>query len=205
MGALANHYGPMTPLTSSIIRRALLSLTVLSLTSCGLLIEGVIITINRARELPEGKVLAGEGFILRCPGEFLRANRGEPTAGGITLRTEGSDRLYFVTPFKTSSARTTEQALAEWNQRPQMHHRQVTIMRQTRTMFAGLPATRAIIDFPHPNQGSIAVLLVVKRSNDFLILATGGSYYLEHSKEAMLAALEENMVKLQRNLTLTRK
>jgi len=135
----------------------------------------------------------------------LRANHGEPTAGGITLREEYSDSLYFVTPFKTSSARTTEQALAEWNQRPLMHHRQVTVMRQTRTMFAGLTATRAIIDLPHPNEGSIAVMLVVKRSNDFLILTTGGSYYREHGKESMLAVLEKNMVKLQRNLTLTRK
>jgi len=86
-----------------------------------------------------------------------------------------------------------------------MHHRQVTVMRQTRTMFAGLTATRAIIDLPHPNEGSIAVMLVVKRSNDFLILTTGGSYYREHGKESMLAVLEKNMVKLQRNLTLTRK
>ncbi len=72
-------------------------------------------------------------------------------------------------------------------------------------MFAGLPATSAIIDFPHPNQGSIAVILVVKRSNDFLILTTGGSYHQVHSKETMLALLEENMAQLQRNLTLTRK
>jgi len=47
----------MTPLTSSIIRRVLLSFTLLSLTSCGLLIEGVVITIIRARELPVGKAL----------------------------------------------------------------------------------------------------------------------------------------------------
>lgn len=199
----------MTPLFSSAVRRLLLLGTTLSLTSCGLLVEAIVLESRRARAVPAGKALTGDGFVLSSPVEGYYPSRGEPTRGGVTLRnTDYPDDVYFVAPLKTSTARTADEALAEWNQRPAMHGQQAVVLRQSHTTFAGLPATRAVVDFPDPDriQSSVTILLVVQRSHDFLVLACGGFYnWNTPTREDMLERSEKGLLKLQGNLTLTRR
>lgn len=200
----------MTLSLKSMPSRLLLAGAVLTLSSCGLLIEGIVITVQRACEVPVGKVLSGDGFTLRCPEECLHASRNIPTTGGVTLRPDWSslemEEAYFVTPFRTTTARTPEEALAEWNRRtPQLRQAPPAVLRQHRTTFAGLPATRSIMHFPAGSRGQYVAMLVVRRSTDFLILASGGPYQIQENKANTLARHEAQLDTLQLNTSITRK
>jgi len=203
----ASSLGPMTTLLSSLVRRLILLGGVFSLTSCGLVFEAIGITARRSREIPIGTVLTGDGFSLRCPEDGLYPTRNLPTTGGVTLRSTMSDFpvTSFVTPFRSLTARSTDQALQEWNQRVIRNRQSLVVLQQSHTTYGGMPATRAVINFPQKQAGHIAAMLVVRRSNDFLIIANGRPYYTQPGMEGTISICEKELSTLQHHTSITQR
>lgn len=178
-----------------------------TLTSCSLLFDAADITMRRSREVAEGTVIAGDGFTVGCPARGLYPAKDVPTRGGVVFRPVeplADGEVFFVTPFQSSSAQTSDQALVEWNSRTAKKGRVLAVIRQQKTTFAGLPATRAVMNITENRRDQIAVFLVVKRASDFLILARGDVCNHPTLINRTIERCESGLASLQRKTSLVR-
>lgn len=191
------------------MKGALLSLVgLVSLTGCSLFFEAADIANRRSKEVPEGGVLTGAGFSVRAPADYLYPTYNVPTRGGVTLRptsTEFEGYVWFVTPFSASSAQTTDQALNEWNKRTAMHGVQAQVMERNQATVFGKEATRAVVDVHRGSVGDVAAMVVVKRMNDFLILARGDRYYVLERRGHTIGLCKAGLDKLIQSTSLTQR
>ena len=157
-----------------------LCLPLFALNSCSLMFEAATITRNRAREVAPGESIAGEGFAVQVPEKGLYAERDDPEKGGVCFRPVDTWRdglVYSVSPFRSTTARTPEEALDEWYRRPALRGRQFQTSGRSPASFAGLKGTQAIVTIPMDERGGlIGATLVLWRGNDFLILTRGDLY-----------------------------
>lgn len=179
---------------NTLTQRRLLTLAlaglVLPLSSCSLLVEAVVITARRSKEVRNGTPVQGDGFVVVCPGDSLYPTKDIPTQGGVTFRSTSpmSDGdAYFVTPFKTATASTPEQALLEWNRRPRQ---KMEVLKQEKSVFRGLPAVTALVHFPNGERGSVASMTVVKRGTDYLVMARGAAYDFQSDRQNTIHYVE---------------
>lgn len=148
----------------------------LPLSSCSLLVEAVVITARQSKEVRNGTPVQGDGFVVICPEDYLYPTQDIPTQGGVTFRPTSpmnDGDAYFVTPFKTATASTPEQALLEWNLRPRQ---KIEILKLKKSVFRGLPAVTALVHLSNGERGSVASMTVVKRATDYLVIARGAAY-----------------------------
>ena len=179
------------------------------LSGCSLVGDAVDITSRRSKELKAGMVVSGKGFSIVAPEPGLFPKTNFPTSGGITLRPIEpmlDGKVFFVAPFDNQSLDPST-ALDRWNQIPE-RQRGVTVSASNRrnTVFQGLPAHEAVVDVPRTSSsGSVALVLVIKRGADFLILHSGENYYTQRMKGRRLEACRRAMAKLKTATTITRR
>ncbi|MFN0075342.1 MAG: hypothetical protein ACKVY0_02595 [Prosthecobacter sp.] len=181
-------------------------LALVCLTGCSLFFEAADITHRRSKALPEGGVVIGDRFSVRAPAGGLYPTQNIPTSGGVTLRpTEPAfdGYVYFVTPFSSPSAQTADQAFDEWNRRPGFQGVQVNVIERKSTTVFGKNATRAVVDVVQGSIGQIAAMVVVKRQNDFLILARGDRYYTPLRRDHTIELCKTGLHKLIQSTSLT--
>lgn len=185
----------------------LLCLAVFALSSCSLMFEAATITRNRAREVPQGSVVAGQGFTVSSPEPGLYPLQDYPQKGGVSFRpvaTELEGLVYFVTPYQSVSARTTEEALYERNARVQAPGRPFKVSEKSATSFAGLKGTRAIAEVAMSADGGlISETLVLKRGGEFLVLTRGDVYYRQEDRERAKNRCKTGLRNLMQRTTLT--
>lgn len=188
------------------MKSLILSLVILvSLTGCSLFFEAAGIAHRRSKEIPEGGVVTGHGFTVQAPAGSLYPTQNIPTRGGVTLRPTQSmfEYAYFVAPFSSSSALTPDQALDEWNKRPERRGLQVHVIERKRASAFGKVATRAVVDLSKGTAGQIAAIVVVKRPNDFLILSHGNPYYPPMPRDHAIKLSNAGLDKLIQSTSLT--
>jgi uncharacterized protein (DUF342 family) len=92
----------------------------------------------------------------------------------------------------------------DWNKRPERKGLKAYTTERKNTVFEGRPAHEAVVDVPvSDDKGNIAVILVVKRARDYLILTRGESYQSSEMKPVQLGVCRKGLSKLQRATTIT--
>jgi len=178
-----------------------------ALNSCSLIIEAVDISVRRSRELGESAVITADGFTLRPPQASLYPKKNFPTPGGVTLGPTDTFRdglVYFVTPFQSATARSTNEAMDEWNGRPGRKGIAVKVIEKKETSYVGRKATLAVVDIPRGRGGQVAAILVVKQGSGFLILCAGDVYYFPQARDRTLARNKKALENLMKVTTLTK-
>lgn len=178
----------------------------LVLASCSVMHDAVDLSTRQAKQVPIGTVIEGDGFEVKTPDSGLYLKLDYPTRGGITFRPVQPVRdgkAYFVTPFE-SSAPTPALAMNEWNRRPERKGLKAYPSERSNTMIEGRPAHEAVVDVPvSDDKGNIAVILVVKRATDYLILTRGENYHSSEIKPAQLELCRKGLAKLKRSTTIS--
>jgi hypothetical protein len=176
------------------------------LASCSVVQDAVDVSTRQAKQVPIGTVIEGDGFKVKTPDSGMYPKLDYPTRGGITFRPVQPVRdgmAYFVTPFE-SSAPTPALAMDDWNKRPERKGLKAYTTERKNTVFEGRPAHEAVVDVPvSDDKGNIAVILVVKRARDYLILTRGESYQSSEMKPVQLGVCRKGLSKLQRATTIT--
>jgi len=179
------------------VRCCALFVCALGVTGCAILMEAAHSSHRQANAVAVGTTFSGPGFTFRVPESGLYTTYDFPTSGGVTLRgVSGLEqgRTLYVTPYVSPEAVTASAALDEWNEKPQKKGLTVTVLDRNETTLSGRPAVRATVDIPtRGDNGLISALLVVQRSTDFLILASGDRYLYPKDRGRVLRQTRESL------------
>jgi hypothetical protein len=183
-------------------------LTVLTLSSCSLLLDAVSISNRRAKQVTKGEILEGDGFRLRAPTSGLFPIANDPTRGGITLR--NCDPLFdngpsFVTPFSPTGTRSLDNGLNQWFNVPQSKGCKTVILHKRATEFMGLPAIQATFEIGNGSSTQAGALLIIERLNDFLILQCVQKFNHPSQRQQVVTRVERQLLELQRSTVITKR
>ena len=181
------------------MKRILLLLAILPMSSCSLIFEAADISVRKSKEASTSDQLAGDGFTVRPPESGLYPSYGIPLKGGVTLRptTTGFDGLvYYVSPFASATAKTTDEAMHEWNSIWSKQGARVEVVERTRTAFAGRTATRCVGWIRKGSEEHAMAFLMVKRDSDFLVIGHGNANRFGKDRSKMNAEAKSDLGKL---------
>lgn len=181
--------------------KQILLLLALPMCSCSLIFEAADISIRRSKEVSTSDQLTGYGFTLCPPEARLYPNYNHPFKGGVTLRPTDTARdglVYYVQPFASATARTTDDAVREWNSIWEKKGIRVEMVEKSKSVFSGHDATRCIMRIHQRSGEHVSAFLVVRRDTDFLIIGHGNTRSFGRLQVDLFAAAKEDLGRLIR-------